>query len=126
MQISFFSRGNHDSTRSWLSRLSRSDILRQAERWGRRGVEVLSAATPVDTGATAGSWKYRIIRTGTGFEIHWYNTNQPQGAVVALLIQYGHGTRGGGYISGFDYINPAMRPVFEQISADIDREVRSA
>jgi hypothetical protein len=124
--ISLFSSGSHEATRSWLNRLSRNDFLRQADAWGRRGVEALAAATPKDTGQTANSWKYRIIRSGTGLEIHWYNTNQPQGAVVALLIQYGHGTGGGGYVAGFDYINPAMRSVFEKISADIAQEVRSA
>ena len=91
------------------------------ERYGAQGVEALRSATPKDSGLTADSWSYTIEDWGIGFN----NTNIHDGYSVALLIQYGHATRNGGYVEGIDFINPALRPIFEQIAEACWKEVQS-
>lgn len=98
-------------------------ILATLDKYGQMGVDLLSDATPRDTGETADSWAYEIGRQGGKYAIQWYNTHVENGAVVAILIQYGHGTGTGGYVSPVDYINPAMRGLFEQIRRDLVKEV---
>lgn len=116
--------GNWDKTEQFLKKSSTlSNIKSTLSKYGDMGVRALSAATPIRTGETAASWTYEISVTGSKIEIAWSNSHKPYGAPVALLIQYGHGTRNGGYVQGIDYINPAMRPIFEQIESDILKEV---
>ena len=91
------------------------------ERYGAQGVEALRSATPKDSGLTASGWSYRIEDWGIGFN----NSNINDGYAVALLIQYGHGTKNGGYVQGIDFINPALRPVFDKIAEECWKEVQS-
>ena len=91
------------------------------ERYGAQGVEALQSATPKDSGLTAGSWSYTIEDWGIGFG----NSNIHEGYSVALLIQYGHATKSGGYVKGIDFINPALRPIFDQIAEECWKEVRN-
>ncbi|HNX63451.1 MAG TPA: HK97 gp10 family phage protein [Candidatus Limiplasma sp.] len=93
--------------------------------YGQAGVEALSAATPKDSGETAGSWSYEIVQKPTGVAIVWSNSNMNDGANIAVLLQYGHGTRNGGYVQGVDYINPALKPIFERIANEAWKEVTS-
>lgn len=125
--IELTSKGNYDDTIKFLNKLKdtrTSDIYEDLDRYGRMGVDALAQATPVDTGLTAQSWEYRIIFDNRGPGIEWYNTNEEYGRPVAILIQYGHGTRGGSYIQGIDYINPAIRPIFDQIAEDVWKKVK--
>jgi hypothetical protein len=99
--------------------------LTQLSKYGPIGVAALQRMTPRDSGDTAGSWYYEIINRAGYFSIQWLNSNveEPGRIPIAAIIQYGHGTRTGGYVQGIDYINPAMRPIFEQIAADMWKEV---
>ena len=90
------------------------------ERYGAEGVEALRSATPKDSGNTANGWSYEIENWGIGFN----NSNINNGYAVAILIQYGHATNNGGYVSGIDYINPALRPVFDKIANECWKEVQ--
>lgn len=87
------------------------------------GVSALSSATPRDTGETAGSWEYRIERTSDSISIIWYNTNEVDGVNIAVIRQLGHGTGTGGYVEGIDYINPAIKPIFDRITEAVWKEV---
>ena len=87
------------------------------------GVDALAAATPVDTGKTAASWTYEIEKKNGSYSIVWLNTNVNKYVNIALILQYGHGTRNGGYVKGRDYINPAIQPIFDKIAEDAWREV---
>lgn len=123
--IGITSKGDFANTKAWLNRLSKGDIYSDLDRYGRMGVDALARSTPVDSSLTANSWAYRVIR-GKRPGIEWYNTNRTStGVPVAILIQYGHGTGTGGYVAGRDYINPAMRPIFDQIAADVWKKVIS-
>ena len=93
------------------------------DKYGREGVEALSAATPVDSGKTASSWKYDIEHSSRGASISFSNTNINKGVNIAIILQYGHGTRNGGYVQGRDYINPAIQPVFDRIVNEAWKEV---
>lgn len=92
------------------------DVRSILETYGKAGVDALESATPADTGLAGNSWGYEITQTGSGWTVGWKNSNVENGFPVALMIQLGHGTGTGGYISGRDYINPAMRPIFDKIA----------
>ena len=117
------SSGSTDHIEKWMQRMIQGDQYAKLSGYGERGVELLRAATPVDTGLTADSWYYTIGGTRGKPSIHWRNSNNPDGALIAIMLQYGHGTKNGGYVQGFDYINPVMQPLFQQIADDIWKEV---
>ena len=96
------------------------------DKYGREGVAALSSATPVDTGLTANSWHYKIEQRSGSVSIVFYNSNIQNGVPIAIILQYGHGTRNGGWVQGRDYINPAIQPVFDKITEDAWREVTKA
>ena len=124
--VSFKHRGNFNKMEKFLNKMSRRDYLNVLDKYGQLGVEALAAATPVDTGLTAKSWTYEIERTPTKTTISWLNTNTNNGVNIAVILQYGHGTGTGGYVQGRDYINPAMRPIFDNIAEQAWKEVTSA
>lgn len=123
--ISITSSGSTDSTEAWLKKLSSGSIFDVLSRFGQQGVDALAAATPEDSGETANSWYYEIVNDGKSWSIIWGNTHIVEGRLIAVLIQYGHGTGTGGYVEGRDYINPALRPIFDQIMAEAERAVNS-
>lgn len=118
-------KGDFRKTTDGLTRLLKGDLYTDLDRYGKMGVQALSKATPVETSLTAHSWQYRIIRDRNHPRIEWYNTHSVNGTSVAILIQYGHGTGTGGYVVGRDYINPAMRPLFDQIADELWKKVKS-
>lgn len=121
--ITISSHGSFENTEKFLKRMSDRSIFDSLSRYGEEGVQALSQATPKDSGDTAQSWVYEIERTSTSYAIIWSNTNVVDGVPIAVLIQVGHGTGTGGYVSGRDYINPALRPVFDRIAASVWKEV---
>ncbi len=125
MGITIEAGGSFINTQKMLQRMAKQDIRNLLEKYGSMGVQALKDATPVSTGETAGSWIYEVRQSRGVTEIVWSNTHNVNGANIAILIQYGHGTGTGGYIQGRDYINPAMRPIFEKILEDIRRVVKA-
>ena len=115
--------GDLSKTMKFLNRLQNKDYLKILSEYGRRGVEALKAATPQDTGKTADSGYYEIKQDRKGATISWCNRNINDGVVIAALIQYGHGTGTGGYVQGIDYINPAMKPIFDELANECWKEV---
>ena len=118
-------KGDYDKTERWLKKLLRKQYMKNLMKYGEEGVAALSAATPVDTGLTAASWAYEIQSDANGISINWVNTNVNKGVNIAVILQFGHGTGTGGYVQGRDYINPAMRPVFDDIADKAWKEVTS-
>jgi hypothetical protein len=123
MPLSVTQRGNWDITTNWLKRMSDGDIFATLSQFGQAGVAALSAATPAETGLTGQSWYYEIVQRKGYYSIRWRNSHMVDGRPIAILLQYGHGTRQGGYVQGRDYIMPAIRPVFEQIDAEMRKVV---
>lgn len=121
--ITFTQKGDFSKLNSYLSNLKglfgRSDL----DKYGKRGVEALRSATPYDTGNTAGSWYYRINNDEGRTSLEFCNSNINKGVQIAIILQYGHGTATGGWIEGRDYINPSIQPIFDEILADIWKEV---
>jgi hypothetical protein len=124
--ISYSSSGDFAKTQAFLAKLLKGNIYSALDRAGQEGVDALARATPQDTGNTAGSWSYEILRDLKSYSIIWSNGNVIDGTPVAILLQVGHGTRTGGYVSGRDYINPTLRPIFDRIANDVWKEVTSA
>jgi hypothetical protein len=121
--ISVTSTGSFAKTTKYLEYLKENKMFNGFDAYGRRGVDALSSATPRDTGRAATSWGYRVIHERGKHGIEWYNTDIEGGVNVAILIQYGHGTGTGGYVQGIDYINPVIRPLFNDILNDVWRQV---
>ena len=109
-------KGDWSKSFDFLQKASDMQIQSILEKFGERGVEALASTTPKRTGRTASSWSYSVNKTGKGWEVNWENSNVNQGVNIALIIQEGHGTGTGGYVSGIDYINPALGPVFNQLA----------
>lgn len=123
--ISVTSSGSFKKTYAFLEYMKYGKPYQELHRYGRIGVDALSSATPRDTGDTAGSWGYQLGHKPGIYTIHWFNTNREGGVNVAVIIQYGHGTGTGGYVQGIDYINPALRPIFNKIVDDVWRQVKN-
>jgi hypothetical protein len=115
--------GSFANTQRFLQRLSKGDIFALLNKYGPIGVRALASATPNETGETANSWSYEIRQEKGTHQIIWKNSHVISGVNIAIILQYGHGTGTGGYVQGRDYINPAMRPIFDQILADVRRVV---
>lgn len=117
------SKGDFSKTTNFLKRITKLDYKSILSKYGKMGVDALAKATPVDTGLTASSWSYEIVEDDGGATIYWKNSNIVKGVPIAVILQYGHGTGTGGYVEGIDYINPALRSIFEGIVDDAWKEV---
>lgn len=118
--------GNYKRVNSYLEKLLEIVHLGILDKYGKKGVEALQAATPRESGLTADSWSYEITHDKNKASITWLNSNNNKGQNIAVLIQYGHGTGTGGYVRGVDYVNPAMKDVFDQIANEAAEEIRRA
>ena len=123
MKISFSSKGDFSKTIKFLNKVKNVKINNILSKYGKIGVTALAQATPKDSGITSQSWNYRIEVKNNNASIVWYNTNTVKGVNIAIILQYGHGTRNGGWVEGRDYINPAMKPVFDKIADQVWKEV---
>lgn len=122
--ITLSAKGDLTKTEKFLDKISKGTYLNyKLEMYGQRGVNALAASTPRNTGVTSASWYYEVVRDGKSIGIYWKNSNVNDGYNIAVLIQYGHGTRSGSYVQGIDYINPALKPLFNDIAEDIWKEV---
>lgn len=124
--ISINSSGSTAKTEKFLKYLQDDPVLPVLAFYGQIGVNALASATPKDTGKAASSWYYQIDRKRGRYTLSWCNDNIEGGAPVVLLIQYGHGTRNGGYVQGRDFINPAILPVFDKIASEVWERIRRA
>lgn len=121
--ITFKQKGNFKNTERFFSRAQQMNVQSILAKYGSEGVSALSKATPVETGLTARSWDFTTGVSKWGYTIEWFNRHENSGVNVAIILQYGHGTGTGGYVQGRDYINPAMRSVFDKMTAEIWKEV---
>lgn len=121
--ITISQRGNFRHLEGFFKRVKQMRFRNRLEQCAQEGVIALSNATPVDSGLTASSWTYEIQMNKYSYEIIWTNTNVNKGVNIALILQTGHGTRNGGYVKGIDYINPALKPVFDKFAEDLWGEV---
>jgi hypothetical protein len=121
--ITFRQKGDFSNLTSFLERAKEAVHIGNLDRYGQEGVAALASATPVDSGLTANSWYYKIERNNGSVSITFYNSNIQNGVPIAIILQYGHGTRNGGWVQGRDYINPAIQPIFDKIANEAWEEV---
>ena len=117
--ISFRHKGNFSKTIDYLGKLKNGVRIEDLRKYGEKGVAALASVTPVDTGKTASSWYYEITKKSGSVTISFHNSNIQNGVPIAIILQYGHGTRNGGWVEGRDYINPAIQPIFDEIAKNI-------
>ena len=122
-RITFSTKGDWSKTEQFLKGLENQDYLKVLEQYGQKGVSALQSATPKESGYTASCWGYEIEKTANGASIYFTNSHMNNGVSIAIILQYGHGTRTGGYVQGRDYINPAIQPIFDDIANAAWREV---
>ena len=121
--ITFRYQGDFSKLTRYLERAKNVVRIGDLDKYGRAGVAALASATPVESGLTANSWYYEITNKNGSVSISFSNSNIQNGVPIAIILQYGHGTRNGGWVQGRDYINPAIQPIFDQIANDAWREV---
>lgn len=123
--VTFKHKGNFKNTERFFGRILDAVHLSNLDGFGQKGVEALASATPKESGKTSESWQYEIERNADAITIRWFNTNVNKGVNIAIILQYGHGTRNGGYVQGRDYINPAIQPIFDEIAETAWKEITS-
>ena len=121
--ISFRQKGDFSNLTNFLERAKNAIHIGDLDKYGKAGVAALSSATPVDTGLTASSWSYEIENKNGSVRIIFKNSNIQNGVPIAIILQYGHGTRNGGWVEGRDYINPAIQPICDEIANNAWKEV---
>lgn len=124
--ISYRVDGSTKRTEAFLAKMAKGDLYSGIPPLAQRGVDALRAATPRSTGATAEAWYYEIVNTGDSITVWWLNSHQVEGFPVAIGLQYGHGTGTGGWVQGYDYINPALKRIFDEIADSVWKEVQRA
>lgn len=117
-------KGDFKNLEKLLNRPINSEIMSILNKYGQEGVRALASNTPVDSGTTAKSWGYSIRQNGNRIELAFTNSNTNKGVNIAIILQYGHATGTGGYVSGRDYINPAIQPIFDRIADSVWKEVK--
>lgn len=123
MRVEFKVKGDWGNTKQFLKNIANQKFYNRIEEYAKKGVEALKKATPVDTGKTASSWDYEIVRSKDRLTIYWTNSNVINYVPIALIIQYGHATRNGGWVEGRDYINPAIQPIFDEMAENVWKEI---
>ena len=124
--ISFTQKGDFSRVTRYLEKVKSVVRISDLDKYGRQGVAALASATPIDTGETANSWYYEIEYKNGSATITFYNSNIQNGVPIAIILQYGHATKNGGWVQGRDYINPAIQPIFDKIANDAWKEVTKA
>ena len=124
MGVTFNITGDWSNTEKYLKRIGSGDMYKGLESLAQKGVNALRNATPVRSGIAASSWGYKIVKDKGGVTIAWTNTDTVNGVPVVVLLVYGHGTGTGGYVQGQDLVNPAIRPIFDQISNEVWKAVK--
>lgn len=121
--IRFVQKGNFSKLDHYFKRVTDTAKKINLERFGKKGVAALEKATPVKTGKTSQSWYYKIIKTKDSMTITFNNSNIQNGVPIAIILQYGHGTKNGGWVEGRDYINPSIQPLFDELAKEAWKEV---
>ena len=124
--LRFTAKGDFKNTERFFNKVSKLDIRSELDAYGKMGVNALESATPASSGKTAAAWDYEVVDSGRSWSIYWTNTHIVDGLPVVILLQYGHGTGTGGYVSGRDFINPALKPVFNTIAEGVWKVVTSS
>lgn len=121
--IKFRQKGDFSKLSKFFEKMQTRSYLDMLDRYGQEGVAALASATPVDTGKTADSWSYEIVASNEKVTISFNNSNVQNGVPIAIVIEYGHATRNGGWVEGRDYINPAIQPIFDRLAEESWKEV---
>lgn len=123
MGVYFTHKGNFNRVEKWLNSLLNLDYLNMLSTYGQRGVEALRAATPIETGLAASSWRYEIGHNGQCTTLTWINDDIEGGYSVVILVDRGHATKDGGWVPGQHFIEAALDPIIQELSDAVWKEV---
>jgi hypothetical protein len=117
--IGIFCKGEYTSTIKKLKNaMLNRDVAWIMDKYGRIGVERLSAATPVRTGLTADSWSYKVENQNEGYKLTFSNSNTSEGIPIIVFLRYGHVTSTGGWVEGNDFV----KPIIDQLLVELQEE----
>ena len=117
--IYFTQKGDFSKTEKYFQSLLDKKYLDILDKYGKRGVEALRSATPVDTGLAASSWGYTIEQEGGITKLIWTNDDIEGGCNVAILVDRGHATKSGGWVPGLHFVDEAIAPIIAQIVREV-------
>ena len=123
--IKFRHQGNFKRLTNYFEQLKETMDLGILDKYGQKGVDALKSVTPVRTGLTRDSWYYKIEHEKDSVSIRFLNSNIQNGQNIAIILDIGHGTRGGGWVQGRHYIEPAIQPIFEELAKASWEEVKN-
>lgn len=126
MGFKFTSSGNFNKIDKFFNKNKSNSHMTILNTCAQEGLKQLELSTPIDSHKTASSWSYKITKINPGYKIDWYNSNVNDGIPIVILLQYGHGTRNGGYVQGHDFINPIMKKIFSDMANKIWKEVTNS
>ena len=128
MKIELKVKGKYEGITKFLNKFSKGKAFEDLlNYYGKKGVEALSQATPVDTGVTKNSWYYKIIETENCTYLSWHNSNTTKNGIpIVILLKYGHATNHGGYVEGYDFIDPSIRSIFDGFTKNMWEEVKQS
>lgn len=124
--FSISSSGSFKNTQAFLNKMKVGSVYQVLDKYGKEGVSALSSASPKDTSLLASSWGYVITKKRGRYTITWTNKDIENGLNIALIVQYGHGTKNGSWVEGRDFINPAIQPIFDKMIAACWEGVKNA
>ena len=116
-------KGDFNHFEQFVNRVLKKDYLNIISGYANEGLEALRNMTPVDSGKTADSWRYEIVSEGGTTTVSYYNDNENMGENIAILLIYGHGLQDGGYVTGTDFVSPAIDPIFKNLANKMWEEV---
>lgn len=122
--IKFKHKGNFSKLTNYFEQLKETMNLGILNKYGERGVEALKSVTPVRTGLTRDSWYYKIEHNRDTVALRFLNSNIQNGQNIAIILDIGHGTRGGSWVEGRHYIEPAIQPIFDELAAESWNDVK--
>lgn len=124
--ISVTTKGDTRHVDAFFTRMSQRSFARYLHYYGKKGVAALILETPIDTAETAAAWDYHIEESDGSIKLWWTNDHMAGTTPVVILIQYGHATGNGAYVEPRDFINPATKAIFDEITEALWKEVTRA
>jgi hypothetical protein len=117
-------KGNWDRTDKFFKKSVRITEIDDITTLAERCIERLKEATPKDSGLTAQSWSYEIVKDRGKKTLYITNSNVQNGVKIALLLEFGHATTGGTWVEGQNFIGPITQKEYNKILSETWKELK--
>jgi len=121
--IKIKSKGNWDRTEQFFKKSNRITKIEKITALAEKCIDRLIEATPKDSGVTAESWSYEIERLNNKVKLYINNSNIQNGINIALLLEFGHSTKGGTWVEGQEFIGCITQEEYNKILSETWKEL---